>query len=161
MQLAALRSLLGQAGSVANPHATPAGANAFGGPAIRAVIAVVSEEGSAEEAAPMVMEIAGKPAAMVEVAAIEMTAVEMASAEMVAAGEMATAKMAAAQAATTKVAAAAHSAAASHAEAAAAAVTAATATATASAATPASCERFMGEADAAKREDRSNGRNFE
>ena len=159
MQLAALRSLLGQAGSVANPHATPAGANAFGGPAIRAVIAVVSEEGSAEEAAPMVMEIAGKPAAMVEVAAIEMTAVEMASAEMVA-GEMATAKMAAAQAATTKVAAAAHSAAASHAEAAAAAVTAAAAT-TASAATPASCERVMGEADAAKREDRSNGRNFE
>jgi len=149
MQLAALRSLLGQAGSVANPHATPAGANAFSGPAIRAVIAGVSEEGSAEEAAPMVMEIAGKPAAMVEVAAIEMTAVEMASAEMVAAGEMATAKMAAAQAATTKVAAAAH------AEAAATAVTAATA------ATPASCERVMGEADAAKREDRSNGRNFE
>jgi len=144
MQLAALRSLLGQAGSVANPHATPAGANAFGGPAIRAVIAVVSEEGSAEEAAPMVMEIAGKPAAMVEVAPIEVAA----------AGEMATAKMAAAQAATTKVAAAAHSAAASHAEAAAAAVTAA-------AATPASCERVMGEADAAKREDRSNGRNFE
>jgi len=122
MQLAALRSLLGQAGSVANPHATPAGANAFGGPAIRAVIAVVSEEGSAEEAAPMVMEIAGKPAAMVEVAPIEVAA----------AGEMATAKMAAAQAATT-----------------------------ASAATPASCERVMGEADAAKREDRSNGRNFE
>ena len=30
-----------------------------------------------------------------------------------------------------------------------------------SAATPASCERVMGEADAAKREDRSNGRNFE
>ena len=76
----------------------------------------------------MVMEIAGKPAAMVEVAPIEVAA----------AGEMATAKMAAAQAATTKVAAAAHS-----------------------AATPASCERFMGEADAAKREDRSNGRNFE
>jgi len=122
MQLAALRSLLGQAGSVANPHATPAGANAFGGPAIRAVIAVVSEERSAEEAAPMVMEIAGKPAAMVEVAPIEVAA----------AGEMATAKMAAAQAATT-----------------------------ASAATPASCERVMGEADAAKREDRSNGRNFE
>ena len=122
MQLAALRSLLGQAGSVANPHATPAGANAFGGPAIRAVIAVVSDEGSAEEAAPMVMEIAGKPAAMVEVAPIEVAA----------AGEMATAKMAAAQAATT-----------------------------ASAATPASCERVMGEADAAKREDRSNGRNFE
>jgi len=122
MQLAALGSLLGQAGSVANPHATPAGANAFGGPAIRAVIAVVSEEGSAEEAAPMVMEIAGKPAAMVEVAPIEVAA----------AGEMATAKMAAAQAATT-----------------------------ASAATPASCERVMGEADAAKREDRSNGRNFE
>jgi hypothetical protein len=41
------------------------------------------------------------------------------------------------------------------------AASAATATATASAATPASCERFMGEADAAKREDRSNGRNFE
>jgi len=122
MQLAALRSLLGQAGSVANPYATPAGANAFGGPAIRAVIAVVSEERSAEEAAPMVMEIAGKPAAMVEVAPIEVAA----------AGEMATAKMAAAQAATT-----------------------------ASAATPASCERVMGEADAAKREDRSNGRNFE
>jgi hypothetical protein len=39
-------------------------------------------------------------------------------------------------------------------------VTAAAAT-TASAATPASCERVMGEADAAKREDRSNGRNFE
>ena len=151
MQLAALGSLLGQAGSVANPHATPAGANAFGGPAIRAVIAVVSEEGSAEEAAPMVMEIAGKPAAMVEVAPIEVAA----------AGEMATAKMAAAQAAITKVAAAAHSAAASHAEAAAAAVTAAAAAAAASAATPASCERVMGEADAAKREDRSNGRNFE
>ena len=77
----------------------------------------------------MVMEIAGKPAAMVEVGPIE-------------------------------VAAAAHSAAASHAEAAAAAVTAAAAI-TASAATPASCERVMGEADAAKREDRSNGRNFE
>lgn len=85
-------------------------------------MAVVSEERSAEEAAPMVMEIAGKPAAMVEVAPIEVAA----------AGEMATAKMAAAQAATT-----------------------------ASAATPASCERVMGEADAAKREDRSNGRNFE
>jgi len=70
----------------------------------------------------MVMEIAGKPAAMVEVAPIEVAA----------AGEMATAKMAAAQAATT-----------------------------ASAATPVSCERVMGEADAAKREDRSNGRNFE
>src|SRR6185437_14132211 len=100
-----------QAGSVANPYATPAGANAFGGPAIRAVIAVVSEERSAEEAAPMIMEIAGKPAAMVEVAPIEVAAAEAAT--------------------------------------------------TASAATPASCERVMGEADAAKREDRSNGRNFE
>jgi len=140
MQLAALRSLLGQAGSVANPHATPAGANAFGGPAIRAVIAVVSEERSAEEAAPMVMEIAGKPAAMVEVAPIEVAA----------AGEMATAKMAAAQAATTKVAAAVHSAAASHAEAAAAAVTAAAAaTVAASAATTApvaQCARQAGQA---------------
>ena len=159
MQLAALRSLLGQAGSVANPDATPAGANAFGGPAIRAVIAVVSEEGPAEEAAPMVMEIAGKPAAVVEVAAIE-----VAAAGKMAAAETAATHIADVAASRAEAAAVISATAAAHAEAAtvAAAVTSApSAPSAASAASAAFGQRVMGEADAAKGEDRSNGCNFE
>jgi hypothetical protein len=109
------------------------------GPVIAVITEIVAVEGRKAEAATVaVMKIPGKPAAVeipTAVAAVEISASEVAAVSEMTATAAHTAKVAAATAAMT------------------------TATAASSAATPVS-EGVMGDRDAAKSENRHDGRNF-